>query len=108
YFLQADDGIRDSSVTGVQTCALPIWCRRTCRTEGGEMIELILIEQRLIMGRDHLTALRSTGSSAPAWLPACGRPCRHRTASPAPVGKAYGREPCITPGGPRYVRIEGR
>src|SRR4029434_8986061 len=22
---QADDGIRDSSVTGVQTCALPIW-----------------------------------------------------------------------------------
>src|SRR5467141_3016177 len=25
FFLQAEDGIRDSSVTGVQTCALPIW-----------------------------------------------------------------------------------
>src|SRR5207237_7716569 len=24
FFLQAEDGIRDSSVTGVQTCALPI------------------------------------------------------------------------------------
>src|SRR5207237_6009711 len=24
-FFQAEDGIRDSSVTGVQTCALPIW-----------------------------------------------------------------------------------
>src|SRR5437879_8025894 len=24
YFLQAEDGIRDTSVTGVQTCALPI------------------------------------------------------------------------------------
>src|SRR4029077_567801 len=24
YFFQAEDGIRDSSVTGVQTCALPI------------------------------------------------------------------------------------
>src|SRR5439155_10342323 len=24
---QAEDGIRDGHVTGVQTCALPIWCR---------------------------------------------------------------------------------
>src|SRR2546422_2643247 len=24
-FLQAEDGIRDVAVTGVQTCALPIW-----------------------------------------------------------------------------------
>ena len=26
FFFQAEDGIRDWSVTGVQTCALPIWC----------------------------------------------------------------------------------
>src|SRR5882762_10916156 len=26
FFFQAEDGIRDSSVTGVQTCALPILC----------------------------------------------------------------------------------
>src|SRR5262249_56863432 len=26
FFLQAEDGIRDWSVTGVQTCALPISC----------------------------------------------------------------------------------
>src|SRR5690625_7126897 len=25
FFLQAEDGIRDGHVTGVQTCALPIW-----------------------------------------------------------------------------------
>src|SRR5690606_40554404 len=25
FFLQAEDGIRDFHVTGVQTCALPIW-----------------------------------------------------------------------------------
>src|SRR5205807_5723834 len=31
FFFQAEDGIRDYKVTGVQTCALPIlWCRR-CR-----------------------------------------------------------------------------
>src|SRR6266436_4756248 len=26
FFFQAEDGIRDVAVTGVQTCALPIWC----------------------------------------------------------------------------------
>ena len=25
FFFQAEDGIRDIGVTGVQTCALPIW-----------------------------------------------------------------------------------
>src|SRR5699024_11760952 len=33
FFFQADDGIRDRNVTGVQTCALPIyglpWCIST-------------------------------------------------------------------------------
>src|SRR3989454_12730897 len=28
FFFQAEDGIRDYKVTGVQTCALPIWWRR--------------------------------------------------------------------------------
>src|SRR5690349_21908461 len=28
FFFQAEDGIRDLYVTGVQTCALPIWTRR--------------------------------------------------------------------------------
>src|SRR5882762_5913422 len=43
FFFQAEDGIRDSSVTGVQTCALPIspraclsasYRRNTSRREG--------------------------------------------------------------------------
>src|SRR4030066_637732 len=33
FFFQAEDGIRDSSVTGVQTCALPIWRRSGRRKE---------------------------------------------------------------------------
>src|SRR5690606_39806584 len=28
FFFQAEDGIRDFHVTGVQTCALPIWIPR--------------------------------------------------------------------------------
>src|SRR5207249_9387330 len=27
FFFQAEDGIRDLNVTGVQTCALPIWVK---------------------------------------------------------------------------------
>src|SRR5690348_18001604 len=41
FFFQAEDGIRDGRVTGVQTCALPIWVQvpslapngRTARAE---------------------------------------------------------------------------
>src|ERR1035437_10480512 len=29
FFFQAEDGIRDIGVTGVQTCALPIWGPRS-------------------------------------------------------------------------------
>src|SRR5207244_10492681 len=33
FFFQAEDGIRDDLVTGVQTCALPIWTPMKC--DGG-------------------------------------------------------------------------
>src|SRR5215510_5527022 len=37
FFFQAEDGIRDGHVTGVQTCALPIWtCRWRMSAFGGE------------------------------------------------------------------------
>src|SRR5437879_12285768 len=35
FFFQAEDGIRDTSVTGVQTCALPICRLRRRRCQGG-------------------------------------------------------------------------
>src|SRR6266446_9579020 len=35
FFFQAEDGIRDYKVTGVQTCALPIWCCRGGRSRAG-------------------------------------------------------------------------
>src|SRR3712207_7385170 len=33
FFFQAEDGIRDIGVTGVQTCALPIWYRASSVAE---------------------------------------------------------------------------
>src|SRR5260370_10760050 len=35
FFFQAEDGIRDSSVTGVQTCALPIFIATRYSGEAG-------------------------------------------------------------------------
>src|SRR5216683_5052629 len=35
FFFQAEDGIRDLIVTGVQTCALPIWTTRAARNGDG-------------------------------------------------------------------------
>src|SRR5258706_9441888 len=38
FFFQAEDGIRDWSVTGVQTCALPIL---SCETDWLAMLEMV-------------------------------------------------------------------
>src|SRR5207253_7234895 len=35
FFFQAEDGIRDGHVTGVQTCALPIWAVVLAAGHGG-------------------------------------------------------------------------
>src|SRR5438034_282093 len=35
FFFQAEDGIRDHCVTGVQTCALPIWSQTIAPTPAG-------------------------------------------------------------------------
>src|SRR5256884_2566142 len=42
FFFQAEDGIRDVAVTGVQTCALPIFPRRTARPVKGARRAFIL------------------------------------------------------------------
>ena len=39
FFFQAEDGIRDDLVTGVQTCALPICIKLVLLTDSEEMIQ---------------------------------------------------------------------
>src|SRR5687768_17711422 len=39
FFFQAEDGIRDVAVTGVQTCALPIYHQRSRRTVSRKAVE---------------------------------------------------------------------
>src|SRR5256885_2576659 len=39
FFFQAEDGIRDYKVTGVQTCALPIWF-----VLGGKLLNFVVVD----------------------------------------------------------------
>src|SRR2546429_7383022 len=52
FFFQAEDGIRDVAVTGVQTCALPIW-----RRAGGGSVPRLLEESAV--GEAHRHAQHS-------------------------------------------------
>src|SRR3712207_8184655 len=47
FFFQAEDGIRDIGVTGVQTCALPISRAETAQTPE-QLAEYIRLTQELI------------------------------------------------------------
>src|SRR5438093_10041715 len=53
FFFQAEDGIRDWSVTGVQTCALPIWRRRG---HDARQREPGAAEERAVLGGGTLVA----------------------------------------------------
>src|SRR5688572_32292502 len=41
FFFQAEDGIRDLTVTGVQTCALPIWAADRAVDERAGIAQLV-------------------------------------------------------------------
>src|SRR5215467_8560529 len=75
FFFQAEDGIRDYKVTGVQTCALPI--------SGGlrDPVSWRHVPEPLGSSSQNWPALRSrklpvTGSSTsmPFWMPTCVLP----------------------------------
>src|SRR2546427_9510884 len=54
FFFQAEDGIRDLTVTGVQTCALTIWVR------AGEAAATTATPARTAVARQAATLSRAT------------------------------------------------
>src|SRR5690348_18091607 len=66
FFFQAEDGIRDGRVTGVQTCALPI-CGGVFRPQLGELLgdlDFKTARHRMIIGflgrsEEHTSELQS-------------------------------------------------
>src|SRR2546429_4227982 len=63
FFFQAEDGIRDVAVTGVQTCALPIYRRLNLRLidveVGVNMLHVVVLFERLDQPH-HLHRLRTS------------------------------------------------
>src|SRR2546430_7619254 len=61
FFFQAEDGIRDLTVTGVQTCALPIYggdlLGRISDHHLSEVDRLVVIDRVLNLGEAGLAAL---------------------------------------------------
>src|SRR5205809_3156905 len=54
FFFQAEDGIRDVAVTGVQTCALPISARASLRPGIREMLRVLKPGRRLALAAWHV------------------------------------------------------
>src|SRR6266498_5302558 len=50
FFFQAEDGIRDADVTGVQTCALPISAYDVQRACGTSLTTTVQLAQRIARG----------------------------------------------------------
>src|SRR3712207_9259130 len=65
FFFQAEDGIRDIGVTGVQTCALPIYLR---------IVELMAkrlgLPERTVIARDIVRSGNTSSASVPLALSA--------------------------------------
>src|SRR5256885_7979083 len=88
FFFQAEDGIRDYKVTGVQTCALPIYLE-----------PLALMKALLLADAHHGTRVRAIGAAADGDL------VHDRRAIDQPADRAH-----IRPGECRvveYARILG-
>src|SRR6266850_8113302 len=70
FFFQAEDGIRDYKVTGVQTCALPICLVRgerlsqACQS-GLDRVSEVVVRTADQLGRDELEQSRQLGRPVP-------------------------------------------
>src|SRR2546426_1474651 len=64
FFFQAEDGIRDYKVTGVQTCALPIWTRspsmKAAATSRSSHIMVVCF--KILSSRSSLSRFTSSGT----------------------------------------------
>src|SRR5689334_23776723 len=63
FFFQAEDGIRDGTVTGVQTCALPIFAPFVASTLRDELRESALMVAMIGVGLGCVLWILALGSS---------------------------------------------
>src|SRR5437762_6081535 len=92
FFFQAEDGIRDTSVTGVQTCALPIFFPPRERTAIGPAVVLAAGTTDRGPASEAATVLRAYGAEV-ARFDDVGVAGLHRLLDPAKLGE-IGRASC--------------
>src|SRR2546422_11715824 len=71
FFFQAEDGIRDVAVTGVQTCALPILYGDRISDAGSRCFTVAIAPTVFMTAAEAvpaLTRLHALRSGAPSWL----------------------------------------
>src|SRR5438270_9705932 len=101
FFFQAEDGIRDLTVTGVQTCALPIYARCGLRsTLPARSSRSATHRRRAPPRRSPQRACRSTSHASPH--------ARHASATArAEIGRASCRERVENSGDGGAVKKKG-
>src|SRR5438445_11081027 len=74
FFFQAEDGIRDIGVTGVQTCALPILKIEACDLTTDELLKRMPKEQAITLVQGILRRMEESRSEERR----VGKECRYR------------------------------
>src|SRR2546426_3835984 len=73
FFFQAEDGIRDYKVTGVQTCALPISTPRAPSTSRGIHVYVAPVSTSVSISSKRSPARLATSTTTWKWpTPECG------------------------------------
>src|SRR5437660_5929086 len=75
FFFQAEDGIRDGHVTGVQTCALPIYAGQGDDTGVADVVDLVDTVESDVRARAVGSILRRCRGSEERRV---GKECRSR------------------------------
>src|SRR2546426_12516706 len=88
FFFQAEDGIRDYKVTGVQTCALPIFFPAN---SSPDTAEYLLVPQATTGSPDLSTSFMLAGSAAAAAAPALAVGAQVMPSPRSPAGRFHDR-----------------
>src|SRR5581483_11343220 len=90
FFFQAEDGIRDIGVTGVQTCALPIWSPRASHSPPRSSMAPRQRTASVRLGGSIDLIASSRATSAALVLRAMPRSCTAFSAAARILGSALG------------------
>src|SRR2546430_6625620 len=88
FFFQAEDGIRDLTVTGVQTCALPISVQNQVRVEFADDANVKALHRAVSFFMTRSTRTLGSKRETSSFLMRAGSGAR-QLAAPQEIGRAH-------------------